>query len=159
MKYIAFEADGLKFYEYDDNMVIATRPDPDTILRKLRYLCIIAEGVTLGQIFAAVNQYDLLILFVHQYSWCGGIKQFHAQAKLPAAPCWATGIEYLEVYHTAESEYGDKRSVTYEVSDGFHGVGTEDGRRVQYGVSMTPMNQIAHLPVRLKRRVQSLHAA
>ena len=44
----------------------------------------IEDGVTLGDIFAWVEQNDQLTEFIGEYSWCWSIDDFHEHARLSA---------------------------------------------------------------------------
>lgn len=151
------------------------------ILKYLRDRCEIAPGVTLGEIFKAVDRYKLLKLFISQYSWCGSLEQFHAQAEEPMRVDEdVVKLDYLEIYHhpdvNSSSEKikhknGMREKITvvdFESYPSFHGIGdpetddmidpndavdmlTQGKKKINYSVSYSPMWELADVPVVLKK--------
>lgn len=116
----------------------------------LRSRCEIEEGVTLGDIFRAVEADPLLMDFIAQYSWCWAIDDFHEEAKLPKPENIDTKIIEIVIEAFAELHSDRKKPEAPLDFNGvwlhFTGVG-EDG--VHYSISYTPMNELADVPVRL----------
>lgn len=145
---IKFEKDGLWLYKDGEK----ERPDPYEIFTVLEDICEIDEGVTLVDIFRAVEKYELLKLFISQYAWCSNIDDFHKEAEKPFTPDedWIDDVAYLEIYRVL-------RFPSTHVSNhtGFHGVGRpdENGRTEHYSMSCSPMNEYANLPVKLNTGV------
>lgn len=122
------------------------------VLRKLRNYCLIENKTTFLDIINMVDQYKLLKFFIAQYSWCGGIEQFIAQAREPRKES-TRDIDRLEIYRRAMTE------PYFDNSSEFHGVGirvdwngepiTDESlpRNQGYSVSCSPLNEIAHLEV------------
>lgn len=127
-----------------------------TVLTYLRDSVEIAEGVTLRDLFRIVSQYKLLKLFISQYSWCRQLEEFHAQAEEPMRDDEKDKLEYLEIYwHASVHKY--KKETSFDVSVGFHGIGTPDrpenamtaDGKTHYSVSYSPMYELADLPLKL----------
>jgi hypothetical protein len=117
----------------------------EEIFAVLRRSCLIDEGVTLGDIFRIVDSNYPLMMFLSQYSWCSHIRDFHHQANEPRVDR-DEKILYLEVYPSIEVIESD-----FYMGFGFHGVGEDD---YGYSVSYTPMNELAHLPVKVRTEGQ-----
>jgi hypothetical protein len=140
----------------------------------LRCACTLQKGVTLRSIFDVVESYDILKLFIGQYSWCRHLEKFHEAMKKPKNSD-KRPLNHLEVYWHAEVESvvsktkapgGHKittKLLDYELSAGFHGFGVptqdeidnhhivpdpSDGM-ICYSVSCTPMSELADVEVRL----------
>ena len=64
-------------------------------LEWLRHPCTVDEGVTLGDIFYAVDKYPELVDFLSCYSDCD-VDAFHKEATYPTDP--SEDIAYLEIY-------------------------------------------------------------
>lgn len=166
-------ADGIFVHKWNGKKreYIRKRAKKFSICTHLRSTCEIAPGTTLGQIFAAVDRYKLLKLMIAQYSWCRAIEEFHAQAQEPMRKePDDEKMTHLEIYwHVEAEEFKEKikhpgglreriRTVDYEVSPDFHGIGPckegEDHRGnglEYYSVSYSPMYELADLPVVLKK--------
>lgn len=145
---ITFEKTGLYYADRDDTKRRVRR---SRVLTYLREPCEIAEGVTLGDIFAAVDRYRSLKRFIARYSWCPQIEEFHAQAREPSSDdgdddvfdclcvSWRAyrsrhkGTSYLEL-GTDFSAQGYRRLAPGERVDNF-------------GVDFCPVQSLAHLPV------------
>ena len=113
----------------------------------LRCACYIDAGVTLGDIFRAVGQDRDLVKFLEQWAWCDG-EAFHAEARQPATA--ASDLSYIEI---AKYFKWDKHEAqeTIDVS----GVGKADENGVtHYALDLTPVNQLIHLPVRLRPHME-----
>ena len=174
-EHIEFTPDGLVVHKWSaaKQKNIRKRPKKLTILTHLRSHCEIAEGTTLRQIFAAVDKYKLLKSVVSQYSWCHDIDAFHAQANEPQRynPDDDCELEHLEICHHPEvHKFMEKKkhpggtrertiTVDFETYAGFHGIGNAtkdypsnrpDGK-VSFGVSYSPMWELADLPVKLNK--------
>ena len=130
-------ADGIFTHKWDSEQkqYIRKRAKKMTVCTQLRNNCEIAPGTTLGQIFAAIDKYKLLKLFVSQYSWCRAIDEFHAQALEPMRNSSEEKMTHLEIYWHAEvNMFTEKikhpgglreriKSADFELSVGFHGIG------------------------------------
>lgn len=166
-------ADGLFVHKWNSKKreYIRRRAKKLNVISHLRSVCEIAPGTTLGQIFAVVGKYKLLKLVISQYSWCRAIEEFHAQAQEPMRKEEDHDkMTHLEIYWHVETEgFTEKikhpgglreriKTVAYEVSPDFHGIGPckegEDHRGnglEYYSVSYSPMYDLADLPVVLKK--------
>ena len=170
--HIVITKDAITVHRFEDNSIeqIIEPIEDETSLTHLREICKIADNVTLGDIFSHVEKLPLLKFFISQYSWCSAIDEFHEQAKLPRVDRDdGEVLDFLEIYHGIERNYlvekithtGGNRErrcvVDYDSSPDFHGIGTSSrdeyglkvGDRITWSVSYGPMNEIAHLPVRL----------
>ena len=137
-----------------DTLEYAPDLAPKSQIINLRTRCEIEPGVTLGDIFQAVQDDKTLMDFIAQYSWCWAIQEFHDEAKLPPHETIDTKIVeiLIEAYselHTArkgKKTFPEKPMSFNGVWLHFTGIG-EDG--VHYSISCTPMNELANVPVRL----------
>jgi hypothetical protein len=122
----------------------------------LMHPCRIAEEVTLIDIFKIVDQNELLKLFISFYSQCGEIDAFHklAYEKSKLEP----DLFYLEIY-----KWFQLKKQYLHCSTEFHGIGPvahpevysgDSPEHENYGISMTPINEIARIPVRLLEEVK-----
>ena len=159
-------ADGIFTHKWDgeQKQYIRKRVKKMTVCTQLRNNCVIAPGTTLGQIFAAVDKYKLLKLFISQYSWCQAIDEFHAQALEPIRNFSEEKMTHLEIYwHSEVNMFTEKikhpgglreriKSADFELSVDFHGIGpSDDDKTNQYSVSYSPMYDLVDLPVILKK--------
>ena len=145
-QYVEFTPDGLFVVGYKGKNLVRRKIKKSRILSYLRMRCEIAEDTKLIDIFNTVENYQSLKKVISFYSWCSSINEFHVQAQEPTSNS-ATKIEYLEIY-THHCSYQQKL-IDLEVDIGFHGI----GKNMSYSVSCTPMYEIAHLPVKLKKEV------
>lgn len=147
MSYLRIQKDGLFEYEWDreSQTYVSEAVAQSRTIACLRMSCRIDEGVTLGEIFRLVNSYPALMAFIAEYSWCWSINEFHKQAILPAIPDTGEKLTHIEVSRYVEideedfNDYLDLSAI---------GAADEHGHR-HYGLSFSPMNSIAHLPVKL----------
>lgn len=161
---IAFEWDGDK----QENIPYT----PVEAIMNLRSRCELEDGVTLGDIFKAVDADPKLMEFIAHYSWCGPIKEFHEEAKLPrpevkeatdfvkdensgmmvpanegeSDPIVELTVESYAEFH---KNYKDKNGPPSFEGVWWHFGGTGKSG-TNYSVSYTPMNEIAHVPVIIK---------
>lgn len=107
----------------------------------------IEEGVTLRDIFDAVDANNELRYFISNYSWCSKIAEFHLAAREPKQPTASdeTELVALEVLMRVDiHELSNDKHMN--VFGEFLGVGA-DG--TSYSVSFSPMSSIADLPIRI----------
>jgi hypothetical protein len=136
-------------------------PDEHGILSHLRTGCDIEDGVTLLDFFRAVDKYELLKLFVAQYSWCRDLDVFHKEAERPPLRLYREDepepdkLSYLEIFRRAAlKKYGPDEWVDFHgIGEGREEYGTA-GKTQAYSVSCTPMYDLARLPLRLNRRCE-----
>jgi hypothetical protein len=134
MSNVRITKEGLKYFEGDSVELVRT------FLGKLRCTCAIDLGVTLGDIFAAVERDRPLKHFIGGYSWCD-MDAFHQEAKLPSAK--PSDLLYIDV--SSHFEFGEGWIIDV------HGIGKDEhamGNR-SYAIDFTPVNDLAHLEVRL----------
>lgn len=160
--YVKFQRDGLCGYKWNGDLQehVAHKLEDDEVIRSLRCACEIDEGVTLLDLMRAVDSLPTLTEFLREYSWCWQIEQFHSQVSEPMRTEneHAASIEYLEVYkHAYIHEFNGE--TTIDLSCDFHGVGKPESCEARprgrefYSVSMTPLYDIADLPVRLNKQL------
>ncbi len=132
-------------------------PTDHNVLTLLR--CVIDRiepGVTMGDIFRMVKSYPILEGFIGQYSWCWGIEAIHREADQPLLkvyqppaddeeedeePMVALVLEqYGTIYEKGHLELGLDLCGRSEETDGVC---------TKFGVSMTPANELAPLPIEL----------
>jgi len=149
---IAFDWDGKK-QEY------VPRDEQDTFLHELRTRCEIEAGVTLGDIFRAVDADKAVKNFIACYSWCP-VNEFHEEAKLPPSEPLEGDEKIIELrlegfaeFHNEFTGRREKRKVVEGKPLRFEsvwihltGVG-ENGEN--YSVFCTPPNDLAQIPVTL----------
>jgi hypothetical protein len=165
---VFFNKAGL-FYEKwngDKQKYIRRRVKKLSVWSHLRDACEIEDGVTLLDIFRIVDQYKALKMFIAQYSWCGAIDAFHAQAEEPDL----SGEEedpdekmtHLEIYWHADYSKFTKDPAYIELSPSFHGVGPALGKNAEHSsdgimrwaIDFSPMYKLADLPVKLDKTVE-----
>lgn len=128
---------GIQALKWDSDVCQYVEEKIQSGLHLLRCACHIDAGVTLGDIFHAVEQAPGLVTFLEQWSWCD-LDAFHSEAQ-----AGDRGIGSVVHREWDESEAQE----TIHVS----GIGHPDENGVtNYGLDFTPVNQLAHLPVRLR---------
>jgi len=109
INYVQLEPDGLFVYKWQDKQEVRFRAKKKIAATYLRCACKIKEGTTLKDIFRTVDNYKLLKIFISQYSWCGCIDEFHAQAEELMRTEDKIPLDYLEIYWCPEiHEYNEK---------------------------------------------------
>jgi hypothetical protein len=134
---------GLKHFEWDGELRQNVEQPIKTFVSQLRSACHIEPDVTLGDIFKAVDQDELLCFFLGEYSWCS-VKAFHAEALKPSLE--KSDLKYIELskYVDLEDSCGDPGE-HIDVS----GIGKPHEHHNRYAIDLTPVNELACLPVRL----------
>jgi hypothetical protein len=116
-------------------------------LHVLRCACHIDADVTLADIFRAVEQDQDLLKFLEQWSWCD-LDAFHTEARKPTTA--ASDLSYIEIAKYFEWDEHEAQE-TIDVS----GIGEPDEHGMtHYGLDFTPVNQLVHLPVRLRPEME-----
>jgi hypothetical protein len=156
---------GLYFHKWNGNKRkdIPQRVKEENVLSHLRRECRIAEGTTLGQLFKAVDSYEVLKLFFSQYSWCP-VQEFHDQAREKTRTKSDEPLDYLEISWIADS--GKRRDDTwfemYQEFMGYrvvkkdqelYGAKYKKGELIRYGTSCCPMYDLTDVPIRLNEEV------
>ena len=149
---------GIVSYEWDSETrtYVPARKGANN-LPNLRLRCEIEDDVTLGDIFKAVQADPDLMEFIAAYSWCGAIEKFHAQARKPHVP--ENEPDEDRITHLEISAYGEfweynKAKDGIEEFEGIHVGFSGISPATNWSVSYTPMNDIAHLPVKINPNVQ-----
>jgi hypothetical protein len=138
---------GFQALQWDADVKQYLEQSIPTALHVLRCECHIESGVTLGDIFQAVEQDRELVRFLEEWSWCD-VQAFHAEAGKPTSK--PSDLEYIEIAKYFEwNAWGAQETV--DVS----GIGepNEDGG-THCGLDFTPVNELVHLPVRLRPQMQ-----
>jgi hypothetical protein len=147
---ISITKNGFRAMKWDMDAGEYVRADVTSHISQLRSVCTIELDVTLADIFNAVEADGLLKEFLALYSWCD-IDAFHAEAgTLAEGPPNLPGLECIEVSKYLEIDESQAREYVDIV-----GIGEPwgQGSRI-YGIDLTPVNELAHLPVRLKPLVE-----
>ena len=100
--FIRFTKNGLVAFDWDGNdrnYVPDPDPHPAGNVVNLRTRVELEPGVTLGDIFRAVEADPVLMGTIALYSWCSPIQKFHEAAKIPREP-------FIEASEFVEDEYG-----------------------------------------------------
>ncbi len=116
-------------------------------LQVLRCACHIDADVTLGDIFHTVEQDPDLVRFLEQWSWCN-VKAFHSEARKPANE--SSDLSYIEIakhFEWGEHEAQETIHVSAIMQAGDDGI-------TNYGLDFIPVNQLVHLPVRLRPELE-----
>jgi hypothetical protein len=146
--YVRFTRGGLVAYRRDgDTRREMAEPITSRVLACLRLRCEIDEDVTLGDIFIVVSGFPELVAFISQYSMCP-VQAFHDQALSPRKEEEQEEREPLRYI-----EIGKVIEIDKELTDYLDlvAIGTPDENgTTRYAIDLTPVNEVAHLPVKLK---------
>ena len=142
---------------------VVKKKHPVQPFQALMYPIEVDDDLTLGDLFRVVEEDGKLSAFIAAYSWCWHIDEFHAQAKLPPETSdHEENIWYCYVNASLDThEYQDEISADFGVD--FFGEGELSEEEKEHwshcqgtpptstkdGLSMSPMNTIAHLPLRV----------
>lgn len=132
-----------------------------SMLHYLRCSCHIEDGVTLGDVFNAVEPHADLVNLIENWAWCD-VRAFHAEAKKSAKP---STMHCIEIAKSIQMElYTDPDINSAQENLDVSGVGPldydeewEGGRKkgeiVHWAIDFTPVSEMVNLPVRLAPRV------
>lgn len=135
---------GFQALEWDSEIRQYVEKSQPTFLTRLRDACHINSDTTLGDIFSAVERDRPLAAFMAAYSWCD-VKAFHAEAKRPCLT--PSDLHFIEISKHFEWGDGGDAGETISVS----GISLDkDGTIIHWGIDFIPVNELVHLPVRLK---------
>lgn len=138
---------GIQALKWDSDLRQYVEQKIQSALCVLRCACHIDADVTLADIFRAVEQDPELVRFLEQWSWCD-LDAFHTEARKPATA--ASDLSYIEIAKYFEWDEHEAQE-TVDVS----GIGEPDEHGMtHYGIDFTPVNQLVHLPVRLRPRME-----
>ncbi len=145
MMKISIAKNGFQPVKWDMDAGQYTSVEASSVLPLLRSSCSIDPGVTLADIFDAVERDGALKEFLSVYSWYD-IDAFHAEARKPAQePLNLPHLKYIEV-----SKYLDFDDDLAQETLDFSGIGEPYGEgRTRYGIDLTSVSELAPLPVRL----------
>lgn len=136
---------GFEASEWDGEIREYVAQNVKTFVSQLRSPCTVDADVTLRDIFHAVESDPTLKFVLSEYSWCD-IDAFHFEAEQPLRENeQASDLAYIEIAMRFEFDQHAAQAVV-DVS----GVGRPDEHGcTHYALDLTPVNQIASLPVRL----------
>lgn len=138
---------GIQALEWDSDARQYVEQKIPTALHVLRCACHLDADLTLGDLFRAVEQDPELVRFVAEWSWCN-VEAFHAEARKPAAK--TSDLAYIEI--AKYFEWDDREA--HEIID-VSGIGEPDEHgATHYGLDFTPLNELVHLPVRLRPEME-----
>lgn len=112
----------------------------ESILHELRGACCIEQGVTLGDIFAAVEQSEPLCVILGEWAWCN-CAAFHKEIRRPSAA--TSTLKRIALSRTAEIEKDGEFTFGLDV-DG------RDDTETRWAIDFTPVNELRELPVTLE---------
>lgn len=140
---------GIQALKWDSDVRQYVEEQIQSGLHVLRCACHIDGDVTLGDIFHAVEQDPGLVTFLEQWSWCD-LEAFHSEARKPAVE--ASDLSYIEI-----TKYFEWDEIEAQETIHVWGIGHSDENSVtHYGLDFTPVNQLVHLPVRLRPDIEIL---
>jgi len=138
---------GIRAFEWDGEAKQYVEKKIPTALRILRCACHIDSDVTLGDIFRGVQQDPDLVRFLEAWAWCD-LGAFHAEARKPATA--ASDLAYIEI-----AKYFQWDELEAQETVDLSGIGEPDEHgHSHYAIDFTPVNELAHLPVRLKPQME-----
>jgi len=122
-----------------------------SLFHELRSVCHIEDGVTLGDIIEFVVRNSKLSELVGEYSWCD-VDAFVKESRRPCIK--PSELKYVELTRTIEID-ADRMGTILGINDSIdvHG---RDESDTHYALDFSPVNEIAHLPVRLAPNVTIL---
>ncbi|MCC6292203.1 MAG: hypothetical protein IT164_06115 [Bryobacterales bacterium] len=138
---------GIQALKWDSEIRQYVEQEIRSGLHVLRCACHIDAGVTLGDIFHAVEQDRGLAAFLEQWSWCD-LDAFHAEARKPADA--ASDLSYIEIAKYFKWDEHEAQE-TFVVSGAGH---PDEHGMTRYAIDFTPVNQLVHLPVRLRPEME-----
>ena len=146
-------------------------PHPLGNIINLRTRVELEPGVTLGDIFKAVEADEMLMDVIACYSWCSPIREFHEAAKIPREPfieasefvkdeydTWKPAHEgeedpivevVLEAFGEFHRNYKDKNGPPSFEGVWWHFSGTAKSGQ-SYGISCTPVNELVDAVVKIE---------
>lgn len=149
--FVRFTKNGLKCFSYDSDLEDYKESSDEVDLTNLRSHCEIDSGITLGDIFKAVEANELLSCIISGYSLCFAIQEFHDEAKLPYNQEDKEGdndpLEKIEIAVSASFYPNDENSKILDFEGlyfAFHGISKN---KISYSLSFLPMNALANLPI------------
>ncbi len=141
---ISITRNGFRVVKWDKEAGIYAPVEVHTHLLQLRSVCSIDPGVTLADIFEAVDRDDALKGFLAQYSWCN-VDAFHREARKPVqGPPNLPDLEYIEISKCLEFD-DDGAQEMLKVG----GICKQRGKHIRYGIDLTSVHELAPFPVHL----------
>lgn len=138
---------GFRKLEWDGTRKCEVERPVNSFLECLRESCTIDDGVTLNDIFNAVEADPPLKEFIAQYSWCP-VDEFHAEVSKLAAD--KSDLHCINI--SAYFEF-DQHEGRVTIDCGGEGEPDEHGTK-SYAIGFTPVSEIAHLPIRLSPEIE-----
>jgi hypothetical protein len=139
---------GIEALQWDSDAQRHVERKVRSALYVLRWECNLETGVTLGDIFRFVEQDPELFRFLQVWCACD-VAAFHADARKPATGK-DSDLACIEI--AKYFEWNDRAArETIHVS----GIGEPNARgETRYALDFTPLNKVAHLPVRLRPEIE-----
>jgi hypothetical protein len=135
---------GFKLVEWDGDVCAYVDKQISNILHELRSTCYIEKDVTLGDIISIVADDKLLTALINKYSWCD-VKAFYTELRKPIAT--RSDLNAIEISRYIEIHKGHKTDIpTIEETMNVSGC---DDEHSNWAIDFVPVNEIAHVPVRL----------
>lgn len=153
---VRLEPDGLYLYRRAAVGAPHVRSAADEdVFPHLRRPCLVAAGVSLGDVMRFVEGNAPLADFLARYSWCRHLPEFNEHAR--RSPRDPGRVERLEVVRSGILHYADGSTGWFESCWHFRGIGTavegdaghSPGEEMPIGVSTMGLDRIAQLPLRV----------
>src|ERR1044071_9426246 len=96
--FVRFTKNGLVAFDWNSEKqeyLPDPKPHPAGNIINLRTTVELEQGITLGDVFRAVEADEMLMDMISFYSWCAPIREFHAAAKIPRKP-FVEATEFVE---------------------------------------------------------------
>lgn len=153
---------GLVFWKWNGETKQNEIKQVDSFVEHLRETCVIEVGVTLEDIFNAVESDNTLKAFFCMYSYCD-VDAFHEEVKKPTEN--KSTLDYLELKRYVSIWKNGRSPDHFEEGIHFHGIGpiTDEeiqyhhghkvGDRITWAIEFTPVNEMKHLEVRINPKL------
>lgn len=139
---------GIQALKWDSDARQYVKQKISTALHVLRCACHLDADLTLGDIFRVVEQDPDLVRFLEEWSWCN-VDAFHSEARKPVVK-EASDLAYIEI-----AKYFEWDDLEAQETIHVSGIGepNENGA-THYGLDFTPVNELVHLPIRLRPEME-----
>lgn len=156
--------DGVMVEEIKDGKSIKSLIKDDVnIVKNLRSFCQIDPDTILKDIINLVSNSKVLETFLGMYSWCNNIKEYNKEANKNPILNENSEVDYLEIsWHVTWDKEKDGFYLFKEPE--FLGIGfplkeekydLPKGYVAKYAIEFTPLNELAHLKVKLNTQFTS----
>jgi len=157
MSYIEITKNGIWAHEWDadgSEYISAKCIQP---LNGLGFPCELQEGLTVCDLFKAVQEHSLLTDLISRYSQCQAIDQFHEEISKSKETDVFAAVGHAEIYRVSQihdNEFGSWVDWHFvDIKAKCENCGREDWPDHGHFVSLsyTPLNEIAHLELKLNK--------